>query len=117
MIENMKITGTMLGYEDHSVLTCWLYLEGDGCGVGFGGYALDAYDKAKGKRVALGVGFDAIAEILHTLDLRSWEELPGTFIRANTDGPGGRCSKIGHLMKDRWFSFEDYFAPLRALKE
>ena len=117
MIENMKITSTMLGYEDHSILTCWLQLEGDGCGVGFGGYALDTYDKAKEKRVALGIGFDAIIEILNTLGLRSWEELPGTFVRAETEGIGGRCKRIGHLMKDRWFSFEEYFAPLRANKE
>ena len=110
MVENCKIESTMLGYEDHGILTCWLFLEGDGWNAGFGGYALDDYDESKGRRVASTKGLQTIAEILNALELDSWEKLPGTFIRAETDGWGGKCTKIGHLIKDKWFSWEGFFS-------
>ena len=40
-IKNARITRTTLGVEDHGILTAFLHLEGDGWGIGFGGYALD----------------------------------------------------------------------------
>lgn len=39
---NAKIKSTMLGYEDHGILTCYLILDQAGSGQGFGGYRLDA---------------------------------------------------------------------------
>ena len=32
-IENVKITKTFFGMEDHGILTCYLTVEGDGFGV------------------------------------------------------------------------------------
>ena len=43
-IKNVKIDDTMLGYENHGILTCILYMKWDGGGQGFGGYELD-YNK------------------------------------------------------------------------
>lgn len=39
----------------------------------------------------------------------SWEDLVGKFIRIETDDPGSRVTKIGNLIKDEWFDFEESF--------
>ena len=109
-IENCQIASTHLGSEDHGILTCFLSLKGDGWGVGFGGYALDTYNKELNKRIPTAKGFGAIKAIMDTLEVEKWEDIPGTYIRAETEGWGGKCKKIGHLMKDKWFSFDEYFA-------
>ena len=51
-IVNAQIDETFFGREEHGILTCYLYLKGNGFGVGLGGRALDGYDKSKKKRVA-----------------------------------------------------------------
>ena len=109
MIENCRITDTMLGYEDHGILTCYLYLEGDGWSVGFGGYGLDQYDEKQNLRYSTSIGLQAITEILNTLEVRTWEELKGKYIRAENNGIGSTCDTIGHLMKNKWFSFKEFF--------
>ena len=110
MIHNCEIKSTRLGCGDNGIFMCWLFLEGDGFVAGFGRYALDKWDESLKKRVMTAKGFQAIQEILNTLEIDTWEKLPGTFIRADFDGWLGTCTRIGHLMKDRWFSFKDFFA-------
>lgn len=39
---NAKIKSTMLGFEDHGIMTCFLQLEQASSGQCFGGYRLDA---------------------------------------------------------------------------
>lgn len=51
-----------------------------------------------------------IAEILETVGVESWEELPGKFIRCENEGSGGKITRIGNIIKDKWFSPEDFFA-------
>ncbi|HEL1790804.1 TPA: hypothetical protein TXV07_002157, partial [Streptococcus suis] len=63
-IENVKITKTFLGREDHGILTCYLTVEGYGFGVSIGGYCLDKYDEHKKKRVAFHKSFELIDRIL-----------------------------------------------------
>ena len=109
MIQNCKIVRTELGYEDHPILTCWLHLEGAGWAAVFGGVALDEWDKALGKRIIMAKGFAAVKALMDTLEVKSWEKLQGQLIRAETEGSGNMCFKIGHLMKDKWFSFEEFF--------
>lgn len=107
-IENAKITGTMLGYQDHGILTCMINIEGDGWGGGFGGVALDQYDPEKCERVVSARAMGTIPTILKILEKDKWEDLPGTFVRVETEGWGGSIVRIGHLLKDQWFSFRDY---------
>lgn len=96
--ENCQIVGTHLGFEWHNILTLDLTLEGDGWGVGFGGYRMD------GPR-----GMDCLKELLETLEVGKYEDLKGMYVRMISEGVGGRCLAIGHLLKDRWFSFEQFF--------
>ena len=74
MIKNAKIDKTKLGLEE-GWFTCWLYLNyGSSC-QGFGGYGLG--DK-------WGISF--IEEVLKVVGVDSWEELPGKYIRVETEG-------------------------------
>ena len=106
-ILNAKITSTKLG-QDHGCLTAYLTIEGDGWGCGFGGYCLDHWCADIGKHSSTD-GYGAIIELMKTLEVESWEDIKGNFVRVETDGWGGKIIKIGHLMKDKWFSFKEYF--------
>lgn len=112
-IRNAKIVDTQLGYEDHGIMTCWLILEGDGWGCGFGGYSLDEWEADKKERTGTKIGFDAIIQLMKTLDVEKWEDLKGKYIRCETSGWGGSIGKVGHLLKDKWFSFEEFFKEER----
>lgn len=102
-IENAKITGTMLGNEDHGIFTCYIYLEMDGSGCGFGGYALDTWDKSQEKRVGVGFGIDFITSVLETVGVEKWEDLKGKYVRVEGEGLGGRILRIGNITKNKWF--------------
>lgn len=102
-IRNARIKSTMLGREDHGILTCYLNLEGDGWGCGFGGYAFDRYNQALKAREATEYGLAFIDEILKVTEVSSWEKLPGTYIRVDTEGWGGKIVRIGNLLKEQWF--------------
>lgn len=106
-IENAKITKTKLGQE-HGCLTADIIVEGDSWGCAFGGYCLDHWCAEVGKHSSTD-GYGAIIELMKTLEVESWEELKGQYIRVESEGWGGRILKIGHLIKDKWFSFDEYF--------
>lgn len=109
-IVNAKITYTKLGKEDHGILTFFVGLEFDGGGVGFGGYALDSYDKDLKKRVCVsGKGLDAIVEILDVIGVDNWEDLPGNYCRIKHKGWGGRVDEIGNIIKNKWFNIREHF--------
>lgn len=114
-IRNAKITSTMLGVEDHGIMTFFLTVEWQGGGVGIGGYALDGPDPANKDagfgakaRVGYGHGYQAIRRVLEIVGVDTWEKLRGQYCRIDDDGPGARVSKIGNLMKDEWFDLATY---------
>lgn len=94
---NAKIKSTMLGYEDHGMLTCFLMLEQEGCGQGFGGYRLDAPKNAHSN-----MGTFWIKRILQTVGVSKWEELSGKYIRVEGE-EFGSITGIGHIVEDKWF--------------
>ena len=90
-IKNARITGTMLGYEDHGIFTCMIDLDyGGGC-QGFGGYTLGGDYTNK-----------FIEGIFKALKVRKWEELKGQLIRVKADN--SKVYEIGHLLEDSWFN-------------
>lgn len=114
-VKNAIITGTMLGNEDHGIFTCFLFLDGDGWGVGFGGYGLDGWDEEQQKSIAKsGVGLEFIKAILETVGVEKWEDLKGKHIRADLEGGWGKCLRIGHIMKDKWFNPKEFFEKEKA---
>lgn len=112
-ILNAKITSTKLG-EDHGCLTANLFVEGGGWACTFGGYCLDHWFAEAGG-YSSSDGYGAIIELMKVLEVESWEELNGKYVRVEIEGWGGNIIRIGHLMKDKWFSFKDYFDKVKAL--
>lgn len=105
---NAKIKSTMLGVEDHGILTFYLHCEWPGSGCGFGGYAIDKFDPASGKRLGYGPGLTAIKRVIETVGVESWEKLAGQVIRVSHDG--NKILAIGNLLEDRWFDPAAFFA-------
>ena len=114
-ILNGKITGTKLGKE-HGCLTANLFLEGEGWGCAFGGYCLDHWFLETGEHHSSD-GYGAIIELMKTLEVESWEALKGKYARVEIEGCRGKILRIGHPMKDKWFSFKDYSDKVKALNE
>jgi hypothetical protein len=94
---NAKIKSVLLGYEDHGILTCYLNLEQQSTGQGFGGYRLDA---PKDGNSYLGTFW--IKRILETVGVREWSELVGKYVRVDGEEYGD-ITGIGHITDDNWF--------------
>ena len=101
---NARIKSTALGYESHGILTCYLQLEQDGTGQGFGGYRLDA---PKGNSVYTDLW---VKKILEVVGVDEWEKLPGKHIRVDGE-EFGEIRGIGNIIKNKWFY------PKEAIKE
>lgn len=103
--KNAVITGTMLGIEDHGIMSCMVFLDYGGGGQAFGGYSLDTPIKdAAGKflrREGTAYGMEFIARVLRATGAESWEKLKGTHVRVRADY--GKVHAIGHIIKDQWF--------------
>lgn len=99
-IVNAKIRSVTLGYEDHGILTAVLHLDFGGSGQGFGGYQLDSGLSPHPFKATAACGL-FIAGVLKTLEIDSWEKLPGQIVRV--DGEGHRLMRIGHALKNQWF--------------
>lgn len=100
-IKNAIIERTMLGKEDHGIMTAFLYLNFGGAGQGFGGYALDEFNQLLNKRVGMAYGMKFLIRILEVLEVEKWESLPGQHLRV--DAEWGRIHGIGHILKNNWF--------------
>lgn len=108
-IRNAKITSTMLGREDHGIMTFMIFIEFGGCACGIGGYALDYYDRDTQKRVFHIKDMEAISKILDVVGADKWEDLPGKYIRVKDNGWGSTIDEIGNLMEDKWFNLREFF--------
>lgn len=99
-----RITSTMLGEEDHGILTAYLHVGGDGWGTGVGGYGLDAWVEAEGRRVPTAYGLDQIVQIMHTVGAHTWEKLPGreVIVLYDTESTLGCVAKgIAHIQDEK----------------
>ena len=108
-IRNAKITSTMLGREDHGIMTFMIFVEFDGCRCGIGGYALDYYDRDTQTRVFNIKDMEAISKILDVVGVDKWEDLPGKYIRIKDNGWGSTIDEIGNLMEEKWFNLREFF--------
>jgi hypothetical protein len=116
-IKNALIENTMLGIEDHGIMSFWLYLDYGGSGQGVGGYALDDFKEDLNRRIGTAEGMELIGRILRVVGVSKWEDLKGQHIRVKTGGWSGPVKVIGHFMKDNWLNFEEFFKnPFTKLK-
>ena len=108
-IRNAQITSTMLGREDHGIMTFMIFVKFNGCGCGIGGYALDVYDGDTQTRVFHVKSMEAISKILDVVGVDKWEDLPGKYIRIKYNGWGSTIDEIGNLMEEKWFNLREFF--------
>lgn len=108
-IENATITSADLSMEDHGVLTLWLQIEGDGWGCAIGGYVLGhGYVGAK-EFEGSPKGIEEIMRIMDVVGVSSFSELAGKQIRVETEGWGGRVTKFGNIIKNKWFDYKEFY--------
>lgn len=110
-IKNARITGTMLGREDHGIMTFTISVdisEGGCCAIG--GYALDGYDRETKARVFSAKSMEAVSKILEVVGVDTWEDLKGRYIRVKDPGWGKVINEIGNLMEDKWFNLREFFS-------
>lgn len=108
-IKNAVITGTMLGVEDHGILSAFVYLDYGGSAQGFGGYALDSN---AGKRWLDGgnVCGRFVRRVLETVGVERWEDLKGKNIRVKSDW--GKVYAIANILRDNWYDPSEDFKSL-----
>lgn len=110
-IENAKITRVDLSMEDHGVLVLELILEGCGWGVTFGnrvlgkGY-LDA-DPQKFKGSSKGI--EEIMRVMDTVGVARFNDMKGKYVRVEINGWGRTITKIGHIIEDKWFDYNEFY--------
>jgi len=114
-IKNAIIKSTMLGIEDHGIMTFMLHLDYGGSSQGAGGYALDAPIKVGDtflRRVGTAGGMSLIMAILKIVGVENWEELKGHHIRVKTDD--FKIYAIGHFLKEEWLDFAQFFEEIKG---
>lgn len=114
-IKNAQITSTMLGREEHGIMTFMIFVKFDkGIECGIGGYALDSYDKILKKRVFKTKSMEVISKILDVVGVNEWEKLNGSYIRIKDNGWGSTIDEIGNLMDDKWLNFKEFFETAKG---
>lgn len=112
-VKNARIESTLLGTEDHGIMSCFVQLDyGDSTHQGFGGYALDEPIRDRDgkfvRRVGSANGMEFVMQVLNVLEASSWEKLRGMYCRVRVDvekpsGFGHKIVAIGNITKDKWF--------------
>ena len=109
MIKNAIIQFTMLGREDHGIMTFMIYINMGSSICGVGGYQLDEFNPATQTRVFRAESMEVISKILEVVGVNKWEDLPGKYIRFEDDGWGSTITKIGNIIDDKWFNLKEFF--------
>jgi len=113
--KNAVIEETMLGTEDHGLMTAFIHLDYGGAGQSFGGYGFDEPIKDEDgkflRRVGTAYGCEFIRRVLETLGVDRWEDLKGTHCRVKAEHR--KVYAIGHIIKNKWFSPSDLAAEMR----
>lgn len=110
MIKNARITSTMLGREDHGIMTFMIYIDAGDFSCGVGGFCLDEFNTTTQTRVFRAESMEVISEILDVVGVDKWEDLPGKHIRFEDAGWGSTVTKIGNIINDKWFDMREFFS-------
>ena len=118
MIKNAVIRSTMLGREDHGIMTWMIFIEFDkGTSCGVGGYCLDGYDKKTETRVFRAKSMESVSKLLEVVGVDKWEDLPNKYIRFEDNGWGSPITKIGNIIDDKWLDLNEFFGIRKSYKE
>lgn len=111
-IKNAKISSTMLGREDHGIMTFMVYIDAYDLTCGVGGYCLDEFNFATQTRVFRAESMEVISKILEVVGVDKWEDLPGKYIRIEYNGLGTTVTKIGNIIEEKWLDLEEFFGKI-----
>lgn len=111
-IKNAKISSTMLGREDHGIMTFMIYIDACGLTCGVGGYCLDEFNSATQTRVFRAESMEVISKILEVVGVDEWEDLPGKYIRIEYNGLGTTVTKVGNIIEEKWLDLEEFFGKI-----
>lgn len=112
------ITSTMLGIEDHGVMSFSIACKGDGWGVSVGGYVLDTVpaERTAGSKRRPSVACGAlIAEMLDVFGVSSWEKLPHLrchVLNESENAWGTQSAGIANADLSRAIVLRPFFAAL-----
>lgn len=109
MISNARIRSTMLGRENHGIMTFIIYIDACNFSCGIGGFCLDEYNNDIKARIFKAESMEAISKILDVVGVDKWEDLPGKYIRFEDNGWSSTITKIGNIINDKWFDMRDFF--------
>ena len=112
-IRNAKITKASISMADHGCLTFMIFLDGGGWGCGFGGYCIGhGYLGADDEEFTAenGDGLVAMMRIMDTVGVEKWENLEGKLVRCKLGRMSDGVKEIGHIMMDKWFNIQEFFA-------
>lgn len=117
--EVMRIKSTMLGTEDHGIVTAYLHCEVNGSSVGVGGYSLDTPVESDRSfaREGTAYGLDHLLRIMETVGVSRWEALPGKDVIVLSEGSGGWGSMavgIANLLDSKVLIFSEHLAEWKA---
>ena len=112
---NARIESTMLGREDHGIMTWMIFISfgASSCSCGVGGYALDSYDKDTKTRVFRAESMESVSKVLEVVGVDKWEDLPGKYIRFEDNGWGSTITKIGNIIEDKWLDIKEFFGKVK----
>lgn len=108
VIENGRITNADIMFSRGFILDCWLTLEFDGSGQGFGGYVLggnpfDTSAACARHHDQRNLAADFIGGVMAVADVEKFSELVGKVIRVRRETSFGPIVAIGHPFKERWY--------------
>lgn len=110
-ILNAQVTDADLSMADHGSLVLWLQLNGNGWGVGYGGYGIGKGYVGASEFKGFAKGTELIMRVMDTIGVATFKELFGKYVRVavNFNSDGGRVNIIGNIIEDKWFDIKDFF--------
>ena len=111
-IKNAKISSTMLGREDHGIMTFMIYIDTCDFDCCIGRYCLDEFNPATQTRVFRSEPMGVLSKILEVVGVDKWEDLPGKYIRFEDNGFGSNVTKIGNIIDEKWLDFREFFGKV-----
>lgn len=113
-ITNAVIKSASITTGDRGFLDCWLSLDYDGTGQGFGGYVLYIPKSFDYHRLESCAGHH-IFRIMEIAGVTEWDDIKGKTIRVKHTWT--KVFAIGHIIKDDWFAPDEDYRQIRNAKE
>lgn len=109
-ILNAKIESASITMADHGCLTWYITLAASGWGVSIGGYVIGhGYLGAKEFKGS-EKGTESLMQVMNTVGVENWEDLPGKYVRVYSEGWGSQITKFGNIIEDKWFDCREFFS-------